>query len=457
MAEKLKVKITAADGWQDPNGKSHAKDAVIELDAEKAKTLIECKLAEEVATGKTIGEEAAKAAKEFKAAMKEMALDAFREAAQDVEAAGKSLRISGGHENGEDDPKLGYKSLGEFTKDIIAAGSPDGVPSDRLAKVVSFAKQQGMGEGAGAEGGFLVPPDFSNRLLERAEAVLDLMGQCDTITVRGNSVDVTAYIDHDRSGTTYRYAGAVPYWVAEAGQITKSHLKTRDVHLQLHKLACLVPLTDELIEDTDGLAARVNRKIGDAIGEEAVHALLFGTGVGQPLGMFTGSESGTDHAFYAVAKETGQAAAVIQAENVLKMFQSLYKGKGAWYYNPECFIQLATMTIDVGTAGVPVWLPANGLANQPNETIFGLPAQRTDLCSALGTMGDIIAINPEHYLLARKGGINMAMSVHLWFDYDETALRATFRIGGQPAWDKALTPRKGSMLRSPFMAVRTRA
>ena len=41
VGEKLKVKITAEKGWQDPNGTSHAKDAVLELDAEKAKSLAE--------------------------------------------------------------------------------------------------------------------------------------------------------------------------------------------------------------------------------------------------------------------------------------------------------------------------------------------------------------------------------------------------------------------------------
>ena len=456
-AEKLKVKITAEKGWQDPGGTSHAKGAVIDLDADKAATLIECKLAEEIATEKTVGEEAAAAVAAYKNALAEAAVAAFREAATGFEIAGKRVRITGGHENWEDDPRLGYKGFDDFVGEVRQGSQPGQVMPERLGKVVAYSKQHGMHEGMGAEGGFLVPPDFSNRLLERAEGVLDILGECDVIQTRTNAVDVTAYIDHDRSGTTYRYAGIVPYWPGEGAQITRSHPLERLVHIQLHKLVCLVPLTDEIIEDTDGLASRLEMKMGEALGEEAVHSILFGTGVGQPLGMFTGAEAGTDHGFYAVAKETGQAAASIVSQNVLKMFSSLYKGQGRFLYNPEAFIQLASMTIDVGTAGVPVWLPANGLANQPNETIFGLRADRTDLCAALGTMGDIVAINPSAYLLARKGGVKTAVSIHLWFDYDETALRATFRIGGMPAWDRALTPRKGSLLRSPFMAVRARA
>lgn len=451
------MRIKLSKKWVNPaDAKEHTAGEVLELEDAVGSTLVSAEVGEKVADAGDVKSVLDEAITGFELKIE----DAVAKA---VKRASNAFTLKGGHiEVGKDleideDPKRGYKSFGDQLRDIKAACMPGARPSERLEKMVAAAKQHGGYEGVGAEGGFLVAPEFSNRMLSRVEAVLDLLGQCDTIVTQSNSVEVTASIDHDRSGTTYRYGGVIPYWQAEATAITASRALWRRQRIELHKLACLVPVSDELLEDVGGLGARLERTMGTAIGEECLFAVLFGDGAGKPTGVFTGAEAATDLPFVAVAKESGQTAATIVSQNIIKMVSRLYKGRGRWLYNPECFPQLCTMTINVGTGGVPVWLPANGLANQPNESLFGLRADRTDLCAALGTKGDIVALDPSCIIVARKGGIQTAMSIHLYFDSDETAFRATFRIGAASAWDRPLTPRLGAATVSPFVCLRARA
>jgi hypothetical protein len=49
------------------------------------------------------------------------------------------------------------------------------------------------------------------------------------------------------------------------------------------------------------------------------------------------------------------------------------------------------------------------------------------------------------------------MSMHVRFLYGEMAFRFTFRMDGQPLWDKPLTPYKGTMTTSTTIVLATRA
>ena len=95
----------------------------------------------------------------------------------------------------------------------------------------------------------------------------------------------------------------------------------------------------------------------------------------------------------------------------------------------------------------------------PTNTIFGRPANSTDHAEALGDSGDILFADWSQYLLAMKGTTATEMSIHLRFDYAETAFRSMFRVDGRPAWDTNMKPRKGAAARrvSPFVKLAARA
>jgi HK97 family phage major capsid protein len=61
-----------------------------------------------------------------------------------------------------------------------------------------------------------------------------------------------------------------------------------------------------------------------------------------------------------VGKETGQAAATVVAENVVKMYSRMFaqsRPNAVWLINQNIEPQLFTMSLAVGTGGVPIYMP----------------------------------------------------------------------------------------------------
>jgi HK97 family phage major capsid protein len=186
-------------------------------------------------------------------------------------------------------------------------------------------------------------------------------------------------------------------------------------------------------------------------------AIINGTGAGQPLGILNAG------CLVSVAKESGQTAATVVAENVIKMYSRLFassRANAVWLINQAVEPQLFQMSLAVGTAGVPVYMPAGGLSAQPYGTLFGRPVLPVEQCAALGTVGDILFADlTGGYVLAEKNGVQAASSIHVRFNYDEQVFRFVLRVDGQPVRATALTPYKGGSgaTQSHFVALATRA
>ena len=117
-----------------------------------------------------------------------------------------------------------------------------------------------------------------------------------------------------------------------------------------------------------------------------------------------------------------------------------------------------TLKIDIGTGGQLIYMPAGGISGSQYGTLFGRPVVPIEYCQALGTKGDIIVTNLGYYASGvKREGVRQAMSIHLKFDYNETAFRFLFEVDGQPWLASALTPYKGSNTLGTAVALAARA
>jgi HK97 family phage major capsid protein len=359
------------------------------------------------------------------------------------------------------DPKGGFKNMGHFIKDIIYAGHPDGNPSDSL-KEWSKAIKTVMEEGDLSQGGYLVPEEFRATLLQTAleESIVEGItgaGKAVPIPMATNRVTIPALVDNDHSSGSY-FGGITIYRPGEGESKTASKPKFGKVGLTLHKLIGLVPVTDELIQDSPiSIEPIVKSTFGQAIAFVKDDDSLNGNGANQSLGAFNAANP----SLIAVTKETGQPAATILYENIIKMWERLYPAgqkRSMWVANIECFSQLAQMSMAVGTGGVPVYMPAGGVSGSPYATLMGRPCIYSEKMQALGTQGDIGLADFSQYLIGEKaGGLQFAKSIHVYFVYDETAFRFVLRYDGQPWWLSALTPRRGNNTLSPFVVLEDRS
>jgi HK97 family phage major capsid protein len=227
--------------------------------------------------------------------------------------------------------------------------------------------------------------------------------------------------------------------------------------LNLQKLVGLCYATDELLDDASALESVIRQGFSDEFGFLLDDSIINGTGAGQPLGILNSG------CLVSVGKQTGQKAATIVAENVIGMYSRLFaqsRPNAVWLINQNIEPQLFTMSLAVGTGGIPIYMPAGGLSGAPYATLFGRPVIAIEQAATLGTQGDIILADLANgYILAEKGGIKSDMSIHVRFVYDESVFRFVMRVDGQPVRASALTPYKGgaSYTQSHFVTLDTRA
>ena len=211
------------------------------------------------------------------------------------------------------------------------------------------------------------------------------------------------------------------------------------------------------MQDARALETFVRQAFVGEFGFKIDDAIINGTGVGQPLGVINAG------CLVSVGKESGQAAATVVAENIVKMYSRRFAtmtSNYVWLYNQNIEPQLYTMTLTGGTASTPIYMPPGGLSQAPYGTIMGLPAIAIEQCQTLGTQGDIILANlGDGYILAEKGGVQTDMSIHVRFIYDESVFRFVLRVDGQPVRASALTPYKGGAgaTQSHFIVLDTRS
>ena len=343
-----------------------------------------------------------------------------------------------------------FSSLGQQLFAVINAAKMGGNVDPRLYNA------SGLNETVPSEGGFLVQTDFSNQLLQDLVATEDLANRCRRIQISGNANGMKINGVDETSRAATRSGGIIGYWKAEAAQKTASKPKFRQIELNLHKLIGLCYATDELLADASALEGFIRSAFVDEFRFLRNDAIINGTGAGQPLGILNAG------CLVQVAKETGQKADTIVAENIVKMYARMFassRSNAVWLINQDIEPQLFTMSLAVGTGGVPIYMPAGGLSGQPYATLFGRPVIAVEQCPTLGDLGDIIFADLNGYILAEKGGIESAMSIHVKFDYDESVFRFVMRLDGQPVRASALTPYKGgaSNTLSHFVALAERA
>lgn len=351
-----------------------------------------------------------------------------------------------------------FKSLGEqliAVKDAYTHGKMDARLRSKVVDAEGISlKATGLSENIPADGGFLMEQEFIPTLLEKTYTFGVLASKVTRIQVGPNSNGVKIPAVDESSLASTRFGGVVAYWKAEAASKTASQPHFRQISLELKKLIGMCYATDELLQDGVALESWIMKAFPMEFGFKLDDAIINGTGVGQPTGILTSP------CLVSVAIESGQGATTIMFENVKKMRSRLFgpsRQNSVWLINQDIEPELQGMSLAVGTGGIPVYLPANGVSAQPYDTLFGRPVLPIWQCATLGTLGDIMLVDLSQYIMIEKGGIQSASSIHIKFDYDETAFRFVMRVDGQPWWSSALTPYKGSNTQSPFIALAARA
>lgn len=335
----------------------------------------------------------------------------------------------------------GFHNLAEFA--ISVRNQITNTSNDpRLGAAPSNFHQN---QGAAGEG-FLVPTEYREQIWDIVFANNNLLGMCNPEPTNSNSIS----IPKDET-TPWGASGVQALWRAEAGAMTASKIAMTGTILQLHELYAFVIATSELLDDAPRLNNRLTIQAARAIQWKASDAVMWGDGNGKPLGFMVSPSLVT------VAKETGQATLTLAVANLAKMYSRVLRtgGSPVWLGNPDILPQLIGLTL----GNQPAWLPSNqAISGTPDGTLFGRPLMLNEHNKSLTTLGDIVMADLQGYALATKagGGLDFAASIHLFFDYNMSAFRWTFRMGGQPYLTAPVSPANGSNTKSHFVTLQAR-
>jgi HK97 family phage major capsid protein len=344
-----------------------------------------------------------------------------------------------------------YSNVGEQMQDVRAMTlDNEDAPRarDRFQKVVNAAS--GASTGVDSDGGYLVETDKAQSIMKTAVETGVLSSRCtrQPIGANSDSFSYLAFKDRDRSAGTM-LGGIQVYRKSEASKMSssgKAALEERE--LRLEDMYGLIYVTNRMLRDAVAMAEYTKQGLRDQLAFKLDYEIWQGNGSGQCLGVTTSD------LIVSVAKELGQNADTIVAENVVKML-ARFKGNiatAAWFINQDCIPQFPLMTI----GDQPVFVPGGSLANAPFGALLGIPIVPIEFCSTIGDLYDIVLGDFSQYLLIEKGGVEEAESIHVRFLYDESCYRFIARNNGQPMHDSPITPLNGSNTLSPFVALAER-
>jgi HK97 family phage major capsid protein len=359
---------------------------------------------------------------------------------------GPTAGRSGGEYDGP-----GFSTFSAFVHAVVRAGHGKGYTPQvdpRLHGMSAAAPTSYGNEATGADGGFLVPTEYAQDVFSISLEGDSLLAYCSPIPVTGNSMAFPVSVEAAQPWGT---SGVRMAWEGELAELSQTKPALEQRELRLRKLAGLVPVTNELLEDAPALAAWLVRELGKAARWMVNDAIVNGSGAGRPQGFINSG------AIVEQAKETSQTADTIVAGNCAKMYARCTSPSTAvWLVNPDAFPQIPLMTI----GQQPVWTPVNeGAKSAPGGMLFGRPVILTDACQTVGDAGDIYFADlaGAYAVIQKRNGPKIDTSMHLWFDYDATAFRFAFRLDGQSLVRSAITPPNSAVTRSPFVRLAARA
>jgi len=246
-------------------------------------------------------------------------------------------RIEAGAPQILNDPQRGFQAFGQFLAAVRGAAVRPTAIDNRLS--LSAAATTYANESNGADGGFLVPPQYASELMTVINDGEALLSRTRQIPVAGNSF-IMPVNEQTAHGTT----GVQAYWDSEADTITASKPIFKNVEIKLSRLTAMVPVTEESLADANALGTFVQAAAGSVMAFKVTDAILNGNGVGLPLGVLSAP------CLVTVTKETSQPASTVYAANVLKMYSRMparNRARAVWVINQDLEAILPQMSVAV--------------------------------------------------------------------------------------------------------------
>ena len=333
----------------------------------------------------------------------------------------------------------GFRSLGGFLGAIKAASAGQIDP-----RLIQGAVSTYGNESVGPDGGFSVPPEWRNSIVELVLGKGTLIDYMNPIITPSNLVTIPT-----DEAPAHGTSGISAAWVGEGATITASKPVLKLVNITINKVAGLVHATDELLEDNPNMDSYLTRVLARKIRFVVEDAIVAGDGVGgKPKGLLNGPATITQ-----AKSATGSSA--IAPRDLGNMVSRLVEGgfdNAFWLCHSSVLPELWSLVL-----GTTPLLVAD-YSKSPVGTLLGKPVVLSEACKDYNTPGDIMLVAPEGYGLALKSsGLKQDTTIAFGFDAGLKSFRATMRLGGTPLLSAAVARKNGSSTLGHVIALAARS
>lgn len=203
-------------------------------------------------------------------------------------------------------------------------------------------------EGVDTDGGYLVPEEYDDRLIESLEEENIFRGLATIVTTSGErKINIAA-------------SKPAAAWIEEGGALSFGDATFDQILLDAHKLHVAIKVTEELLYDNAfKLENYILEQFAKALANAEEDAFLNGTGVGQPLGIFAESGGG---------EVADTLTAALKADDILTLVGKLkrpYRKNAAFIMNDSIVNQIRKFK---DNNGAYIWQPSYQ-AGEPDKLL----------------------------------------------------------------------------------------
>lgn len=236
-------------------------------------------------------------------------------------------------------PMGGFRATDEYKQDMLTA------MRTRFRNISNVLQ-----EGNDQQGGYLVPVEYDNRLID----VLN-----EENIMRSLATKITTSGEHKINIAATKPAAA---WIEEGGALTFGDATFDQIMMDAYKLHVAIKVTEELLYDAAfNLEGYIIDQFGKALANAEEDAFLNGDGKGKPMGVFDTTNGGQYN--------TTTSTANISADDIINLVYTLkrpYRKSAAFITNDKTLASLRKLK---DNNGAYLWQPAL-TAGEPDR-LFG--------------------------------------------------------------------------------------
>ena len=298
------------------------------------------------------------------------------------------------------------KSWGSFMQAVL--DPQDSTARQFIARVAAARPQNaGFAERIPAEGGFLVPEVLRSQVLSYMTSAI-VRPQAMVLPMASLTLAVPNLDNPSQASSAQALGGLTFAWAAEGAPITPTAPAFGRTVLEARKAAGLLQdVPNELADDAAGpLGDFLGRVIAQGYSWFEDDSYINGTGVGEPQGLINAPCA------VGIDRTTSDAVTFLDIVAMFKALAPASKQSGltpgvtstAWLMSATVMDQILEIYYNpTGTEVVPPsgWF-SMGDGRQIGPSMLGLPAVVTDHQPAIGTTGDVVLADLQHYMIGDR-------------------------------------------------------